>query len=191
VRRLACEGIRPRLPWAMALPVFKKDPSPLLPILENLKNDESEYVRRSVANNLNDISKDNPEIVLQLIGKWKGISKETDRIIRHASRSLLKQGHTEALSSFGLNHALKAEVEDLELSRTKLRIGDAFTFSFGLRLKEKKPHEVRLEYRIYFMKANGKTSPKIFQLRTYAMDGLACIDICRTHRFADLTTRKH
>ena len=66
VRRLASEGCRPRLPWAVALPMFKKDPSPLLPILENLKDDASLYVRKSVANNLNDISKDHPDLVLEL-----------------------------------------------------------------------------------------------------------------------------
>ena len=72
VRRLASEGCRPRLPWAMGLPDFKKDPGPILPILENLKNDSSEYVRRSVANNLNDIAKDHPDLALQIAKKWKG-----------------------------------------------------------------------------------------------------------------------
>ena len=97
VRRLASEGSRPRLPWAMALPALKKDPAPLLDILENLKNDPSDSVRRSVANNLNDIAKDNPEVVLSIAAKWKGFSKETDAIIKHGCRTLLKQGHSEIL----------------------------------------------------------------------------------------------
>jgi 3-methyladenine DNA glycosylase AlkC len=91
VRRLASEGSRSRLPWGMALPEFKKDPQPLLPLLENLKNDPSEWVRKSVANNLNDIAKDNPEVVLAIAAKWKGISKEADAIIKHGCRTLLKQ----------------------------------------------------------------------------------------------------
>ena len=70
VRRLSTEGCRPRLPWAMALQTFKKDPSPIIPILEKLIDDESETVRRSVANNINDISKDNPETALNLCEKW-------------------------------------------------------------------------------------------------------------------------
>ena len=91
VRRLASEGCRPRLPWAMALPNLKKDPTPIIPILENLKNDPARFVRLSVANNLNDIAKDNPEIVIDLAKKWKGESKEVDWIIKHGCRTLLKQ----------------------------------------------------------------------------------------------------
>ncbi len=92
LRRLASEGSRPRLPWAMALPAFKKDPTPILPILEILKDDESEDVRRSVANHLNDISKDNPEIALDVCGKWYGKAEHTDKIVKHACRTLLKAG---------------------------------------------------------------------------------------------------
>ena len=103
VRRLASEGSRPRLPWAMAIPELKKNPDAILPILENLKNDSSESVRRSVANSLNDIAKDNPQVVLDIAAKWKGISKETDAIIKHGSRTLLKQGHSEILKHFGLD----------------------------------------------------------------------------------------
>ncbi|HZG55623.1 DNA alkylation repair protein, partial [Paenibacillus sp.] len=77
VRRLASEGSRPRLPWAMALPAFKRDPTPTLPILERLKADPSEYVRRSVANHLNDISKDHPRLALDVARRWKGVSPET------------------------------------------------------------------------------------------------------------------
>lgn len=191
VRRLASEGIRPRLPWAIALPQFKKDPAPLLPILENLKEDESDYVRRSVANNLNDISKDHPDVVLGIIKRWKNASKETDWIVKHASRGLLKKGHTEALQSFGLNHAVKAEITQLKLSRAKLAIGESFDFSFTLGMDEKKAHDLRVEYKIYFMKANGKPSPKVFQVGTYKLKPLQTKQFKRTHKFADLTTRKH
>lgn len=90
IRRLACEGCRPRLPWAVALPKFKKDPKSILPILERLKSDKSEYVRRSVANNLNDISKDNPDVVINIVKEWFGDNNETDRVVKHACRTLLK-----------------------------------------------------------------------------------------------------
>lgn len=191
VRRLASEGIRPRLPWAMALPQFKKDPSPILPILELLKNDESEYVRKSVANCLNDISKDHPEMVIGIINKWKGISKETDWIIKHGSRGLLKQGHEQALASFGLNHLIKTKVQQLTVSKVSLKIGEQFDFGFDITLEEKTSHEVRVEYQIYFMKANGKMSPKIFQVGTYTFNPKQTISFKRKHAFADLTTRKH
>jgi 3-methyladenine DNA glycosylase AlkC len=191
VRRLASEGIRPRLPWAMALPDFKKNPTDILPILETLKQDESEYVRRSVANCLNDISKDHPNVVLNIVNQWKGLSKETDWIIKHASRGLLKQGHMEALSSFGLKHNIKANVTELNLSKSKLAIGDRFTFKFDVELLEKTTEQVRIEYRIYFVKATGKTSGKIFQIGTYDMKPKQRLSFTKQHAFADLTTRKH
>src|SRR5690606_4946459 len=90
-----------RLPWAMALPELKKDPPPIINLLEKLKDDPHEWVRLSVANNLNDISKDHPDLAVSLFKKWHGKSKETDWVLKHASRTLLKQGHTEILSLFG------------------------------------------------------------------------------------------
>lgn len=92
LRRLASEGGRPRLPWATKLDMFIEDPSPLLPILENLKDDPSKYVQTSVANCINDILKDNPAIGRRLIEQWKKgkSSKERRWIIKHALRNLLK-----------------------------------------------------------------------------------------------------
>ena len=191
VRRLASEGIRPRLPWAMALPEFKKDPSPILPILELLKQDESEYVRKSVANCINDISKDHPELVINIINTWKGISPHTDWIVKHGSRGLLKKGNEAALASFGLNHRIKTSVSNLSLNKKRLPIGGEFEFTFEVMLQEKLQHEVRIEYVVYFMKANGKLSPKIFQVGTYSFNPNQVLSFKRKHRFADLTTRKH
>eukprot|EP00487_Bulimina_marginata_P009270 TRINITY_DN3638_c0_g1_i1.p1 TRINITY_DN3638_c0_g1~~TRINITY_DN3638_c0_g1_i1.p1 ORF type:complete len:111 (-),score=0.82 TRINITY_DN3638_c0_g1_i1:51-383(-) len=91
IRRLASEGCRPRLPWAIALPSFKKDPVDYFPILNELKNDESLYVRRSVSNNLNDISKDNPSLVIDFIKENIGFTKECDSMLKHAGRTLLKK----------------------------------------------------------------------------------------------------
>lgn len=91
VRRLASEGCRPALPWGQALPQFKKDPSPVIAILEQLKDDPSPYVRKSVANNLNDISKTHPVLIENLAKDWYGKSVNTDWIIKHACRTLLKK----------------------------------------------------------------------------------------------------
>jgi 3-methyladenine DNA glycosylase AlkC len=191
VRRLASEGIRPRLPWAMALPEFKKDPKPILPILELLKNDESEYVRKSVANCLNDISKDHPDVLLQTVNNWKGNSKVTDWIVKHASRGLLKQGNVDALKTFGLNEQVHAKVTQLKISKNTLKIGDEFSFETSILLLDKTSHDIRVEYNIYFMKSNGKHAPKIFQIGTYLLNPKQEITIKRKHKFADLTTRKH
>ncbi len=155
VRRLASEGSRTRLPWAIALHELKKNPSPILPILENLKADESEYVRRSVANNLNDISKDNPNIVIAIAEKWKGYGKHTESIIKHGCRTLLKQGHPEILKYYQLNNGENIQVKDFEIITPKVKVGNDLKFSFMLTNTEGKTEKVRIEYAIYYLRLNG------------------------------------
>lgn len=162
VRRLASEGCRPRLPWAMAVPYLKKDPSPVLPILENLKADSSEYVRRSVANNLNDISKDHPQIVLQLAAIWKGTNPDTDKLLKHACRTLLKAGHPQALQLFGFGLKDVVETYPLILNKKAFQLNEAVEFTFSCRALQ--TAEVRLQYIINFARQNGKVSKKVFYL---------------------------
>ncbi|MCB0641964.1 MAG: DNA alkylation repair protein [Phaeodactylibacter sp.] len=190
VRRLATEGCRPRLPWAIALTAYKKDPSPILPILEQLKDDASEYVRRSVANNLNDICKDHPELALQLARSWQGRSAETDWVVKHGLRTLLKKGHPEALQLFGFAKPDQMEVHQLQSTTPSVRIGSDFHFSFQLENPGPEPVRLRLEYRIAYLKKTGKHSPKIFMLseNTYPPGSHS---IQRKHSFLDRTTRKH
>lgn len=98
VRRLSSEGVRPRLPWAKQLKIFIEDPKPILPILHNLKDDPSKYVQKSVANCLNDILKDNPEIGIEVIDEWcNNPTKERRWIIKHSLRTLIKQENDWAL----------------------------------------------------------------------------------------------
>jgi 3-methyladenine DNA glycosylase AlkC len=190
VRRLATEGIRPRLPWAAPLPAFKKDPTKVLEVLEALKNDPSEYVRRSVANNLNDITKDHPALVLKTAKRWIGKSEATDKLLKHACRTLLKQGNTEALGIFGFSSKVNASIGKFEIRNSKLKIGDTLTFDFVLNNESKKIQQLRLEYVIHFMKSNGKQSKKVFQLSSKHFSP-GEIPFKRTHRFKDFTTRKH
>jgi 3-methyladenine DNA glycosylase AlkC len=188
VRRLASEGYRPRLPWGIAIPYLKKDPSPVLPVLELLKNDPSENVRRSVANNLNDIAKDHPALVVQLAKKWSGQSPEIDWIVRHGSRTLLKRGHDEALQHFGLHAVRGVEILHLKVNKKKLRIGEELVFSFDLSVR--KESKIRLEYAIDYVKASGKTNRKIFHLREgFVKRGEH--PLSKRQAFKDLTTRKH
>ncbi|MGD9346034.1 MAG: DNA alkylation repair protein [Candidatus Aminicenantes bacterium] len=188
VRRFASEGCRPRLPWAMALPKFKKDPSLILPVLEKLKNDESEDVRRSVANNLNDISKDNPEVTLKICEKWYGQSKDTDWIVKHACRTMLKAGDKRALSIFGYTDPSTMRIKNFKLEKTKLKIGDDMRFSFDLAVKEKS--KVRLEYAIAYVKAKGKRSKKVFKITENDYPA-GTVTVSRKHSLADMSTRKH
>ncbi len=188
VRRLASEGFRPRLPWAMAVPYLKKDPAVLLPVLENLKQDESETVRRSVANNLNDIAKEHPDVVMQLASKWQGISPEVDWVIRHGSRTLLKKGNTKALKYFGLTETKGVSIGLLKTDKKKIKMGDDLYFSFTMTVK--KAAKLRIEYGIDFMKANGKTNRKIFKLsESHFEKGEHLLE--RKQSFRDFTTRKH
>lgn len=191
VRRFSSEGCRPRLPWAMALPDLKKDPSLILPILENLKNDPSEFVRRSVANNLNDISKDNPDIVLQLVNRWQGSSKETDWVIKHGCRTLLRKADDQALNIFGFSGAVNCEIIDFSIQPNHIKISDSLRFSFQLISKEKQPIKYRIEYAIYFVKSSGKQSRKLFKITENTFHPNTPYTFNRTQRFHDLTTRKH
>lgn len=189
VRRLASEGCRPRLPWGMALPEFKKNPVPILPILEKLKADDSEYVRRSVANNLNDIAKDNPETVIKIAQNWYGDNSKTDWIVKHACRTLLKQGRAEVLKIFGFGDADLVEVKDLKLSKNQVKIGEGLTFSFGIQSIENQ--KLRLEYIVEYVKANGKTSPKVFQITEREFQAKQWETFEKKISFENLTTRKH
>ena len=190
VRRFASEGCRPRLPWGMGVPALKKDPSLILPILEKLKDDPEEFVRKSVANNLNDISKDHPDIVLEMCERWKGNSKNTDRIIKHACRTLLKQGNKRALLLFGFANPDNMNIENLMFSTTSPKIGEEIQFSFDLILNNQKKQKIRLEYIVHFVKSTGKTSPKVFQIKEVEL-APGRHSIIKKHSFANKSTRKH
>ncbi len=189
VRRLASEGSRPRLPWAMAIPELKRDPAPVLPILENLKEDPSEWVRRSVANNLNDISKDHPALVLDIVSKWKNRSKATDAIIKHGCRTMLKQGHPSILKHYGL----KSEniiLQDFQVFTPRVHIGESLAFTFTVVNSQAVAQLIRIEYAVYYLKQNGQSAKKVFKIseRTYAPYESAMVQ--RKQSFRRITTRK-
>jgi len=191
VRRLSSEGIRPRLPWGMGVPMLKRDPSPILPILENLKNDPAETVRRSVANNLNDIAKDHPELVLYIAGRWLGQSAETDWIVRHACRGLLKKGNAAALTHFGFQKGLDGiEISNFKVT-DKVAIGGRLDFSFSVKNTAPAPAQIRLEYGIDYQTLSGKISSKIFKIKELTLKSGQVENITRHQRFQDFTTRKH
>lgn len=191
VRRLASEGSRSRLPWAMALPDFKKDPAPVLPILENLKHDPSEYVRRSVANNLNDIAKDNPEITLEVSRQWIGKMPETDRLVKHACRTLLKAGNSDALQLFRYGDPNVFSISDFEIETPEVLFGADLKFSFNLTNTGKSEELVRLEYGMYYMKANGSLSKKVFKISEKPVEGGSEQIIKRKQSFKPISTRKY
>ena len=189
VRRLACEGCRPRLPWAMALPKFKNDPTSILPILEQLKSDESEYVRRSVANNLNDISKDNPAIVIKIAKKWKGLNADTDKLVKHGCRTLLKSGQPKVLTLFGYKEPKDIQVKKLNVTK-EIEMGKEIVFSFSLLTTKKNLGKLRIEYIIDFVRQNNKTGKKVFKI-SEGNYSESVREISKKHSFREISTRRY
>ena len=189
IRRLSSEGCRPALPWGQALPKYKNDPSPILPILEELKADPSLYVRKSVANNLNDISKTHPDLVIKLVKEWQGKNEHTDWIIKHASRTLLKNGNRDALAIFGYNDIDSVDVKDFTLNKNSIKIGENLSFSFTILAKEET--KLRLEYGIDYVKSNGKRNRKIFQISESILKKDQKKEYSKIHSFVNVSTRKH
>lgn len=191
VRRLSCEGCRPRLPWGIAIQPFKKDPSLILPILDNLKNDSCLYVRKSVANNLNDISKDNPDLIIELIKNWKGQSIHTDWIVKHGARSLLKKAHAKALMMFDIDPTLGVTLIDFNIHEDVISLGEKMTFSFSLKSDAEKRSIIRIEYAVYYVKSTGKHSRKLFKISEKEYLPNTTLSGMKSISFKDLTTRKH
>lgn len=191
-RRLASEGCRPRLPWASALPEFKKDPAFILPILEMLKADSSEYVRRSVANNLNDIAKDHPELVITLAKRWlaEDNSKNRSRLVKHACRTLLKQAEPKALWLFGYAPPEQVNVTDLRCD-SDIALGETVNFSFIIRQQQNLAlNKIRIEFAIDFMKKNGSAARKIFKISESVV---SCSEkqVKKSFSFKPISTRKY
>ncbi|MBY1553899.1 DNA alkylation repair protein [Clostridioides difficile] len=189
IRRLASEGCRPQLPWGQAISKFKKDPTPVLPILEQLKTDTSTYVQKSVANNLNDISKTHPDLVISIAKDWYGKNKSTNWIVKHGCRTLLKKGNRDVLALFGYDDTTSINLQDFTLETTSISIGEDLTFSFNILAK--KATKTRLEYGIDYMKSNGKRNRKIFKISEVSLKENEKKSYMKKHSFADVSVRRH
>ncbi|BCN93490.1 hypothetical protein THMIRHAM_12750 [Thiomicrorhabdus immobilis] len=163
LRRLASEGVRPRLPWATHLPWIAKNPDWVRPILENLKSDSSRYVQKSVANLINDLSKTQREWVLDLAETWMlNACTETQWIIKHGLRTLLKQGDSRALMLMGYGDVSHLRLSDWQLD-TKVAIGEKLHGQFNL-TSNKPMGLLRLEYALWFLRKSQVPYRKVFKL---------------------------
>ncbi|WP_262696131.1 DNA alkylation repair protein [Kordiimonas aquimaris] len=189
VRRLASEGSRPRLPWGIRLDQFVNDPAPLLPLLEKLKDDPDEYVRRSVANNLNDIAKDHPAVVANIAEAWlKNASKNRHRLVKHACRTLIKSGDQRVLSAFGYK-AVKLNQVSFEILTPTVKYGDeALEFELVIS-SDGKPTNLMIDYAVHFMKANGSLAPKVFKWKDLKGFEDKQLKAQRKHAIKPITTR--
>ena len=191
VRRLASEGCRPRLPWSFRLAQIQGDPTLAAAILDNLKADESLYVRKSVANHLNDITKDHPEWVLDLIEGWSLENKHTAWIAKHALRSLIKQGNQRALAIIGASGKAEVEIVEVKVEPALIRLGEKITLSFVVKSTVAESQRLVIDYAIDYVKANGSTSAKVFKLKALTLPGKAIEQVSRGQQIKELTTRKH
>lgn len=164
VRRLASEGTRPRLPWGTAVPVLLENPRVGLGLLELLRHDPSETVRRSVANHLNDLSKTHPELVVSTVERWLVEEEPVDqRMIEHGLRTLVKQGSEQALQVLGFSSTPEVIVERFDVSPTEISIGDTVTLSAVVRSTGESPQRLVVDFVVHHVNADGSTSPKVFK----------------------------
>ncbi|PBQ30254.1 DNA alkylation repair protein [Sphingobacteriaceae bacterium] len=191
VRRLSSEGSRPRLPWSFKLDEVIKNPAVTKTILETLKEDDELYVRKSVANHLNDITKENAGYMLDLVNSWNKKHPHTAWIIKHASRSLIKKGHAGSLSVFDYEKNVKVRVENFKLSKSKITLGESLTFEFDLISEKTKDQKLVVDYIIHYKKKSGDLSAKVFKLKDVELKAKETIHISKSQTFKDFTTRKH
>jgi len=190
VRRLASEGSRPRLPWSFQLRNLIADPSPTAPILEALKADPSLYVRKSVANHLNDIGKDHPDRLLERVSGWDLSDKHTAWIARHALRTLIKKGDARALALIGTTGKAEVRVEAFAIEPAKIRLGERITTKARLASTSTAPQRLVIDYAVHYPKKNG-ISRKVFKLKETELLANAGCELAISQTVKDFTTRKH
>jgi len=200
VRRLVSEGTRPRLPWGMRLSIFIEQPELVIPLLVALRDDEEEYVRRSVANHLNDIAKDHPQLIIETAQQWLSEEelallsavqrKQRIKLIRHACRTLFKQGEPEVMALFGYMPATDVQCI-LTSSEVTVPFSGSFEFEMQLTKTTSKANLLMVDYVMHFQKANGKQVPKVFKWLDRSFTGTGNEKISRKHSFKKISTRKY
>ena len=192
VRRLVSEGSRPRLPWAPRLRRFQDDPQPVIELLELLKDDPEEYVRRSVANNLNDIAKDHPDLVVEIAERWsQGASPDRLRLIRHGLRTLIKQGDLGALAVLGYGPESPIHIVDVRVEPPIAAIGGKVRISVDLENPEPDSSGALVDLVVHFVKANGSARPKVFKGAERTLAGHERSTVSKTVSLRQHSTRTH
>lgn len=191
VRRLVSEGSRPRLPWGQQLKALIRDPSPTLPLLQTLQDDPSPYVRRSVANHLNDIAKDHPKLIAQwLAHHLPEASAERRSLLRHASRTLIKDGDPSVLKAWGLGGNFHGQAV-LKLTPARVRLGEQVQLSLNLQSSSSRAQSLVIDYAIHHVKADGSTTPKVFKGWVLQLPARATKQLEKGHSMRLITTRRY
>ncbi|WP_293750427.1 DNA alkylation repair protein [uncultured Paraglaciecola sp.] len=190
VRRLVSEGTRTRLPWASRLPEFIQDPSPVIVLLELLKDDPELYVRRSVANNLNDIGKDHPELLANIAKRWlNNASKDRIWLVKHSLRSAIKRGEKGALEALGYGQVVDVKIQQVNITPEKAKMGSSVQINFELINQSRKKAALMVDFSILFIKANGKANPKVFKLKAIEIEPAQTLRFSKKVSLKAMTTR--
>jgi 3-methyladenine DNA glycosylase AlkC len=197
VRRWVSEGSRTRLPWGERLHIFIQKPELTCELIEPLIFDSELYVRKSVANHMNDITKDNPEYAMKVLKKWKSKIKTAfdkerlDWIIKHALRSLIKAGNAEALNLIGISTKVDLEINKFKIQNKNIQMGEKVEFDFEILSSSSKTQDIVLDYVVHFAKSNGTMSPKVFKLKNLKLKPSEKLVIKKAHPIKEITTRKY
>lgn len=191
VRRFSSEACRPKLPWGGNMKALEVDPSPIFPIMETLITDESLFVKKSVANNLNDISKTHPNQVIAFCKRWKNGNPHSEWIIKHACRTMLKAGQADVMQLFNYANIDQYRIYSFALKNAEVTFGNQLEFEVSLQNQSDQKAMTRLEYGLYLLKANGQKNRKVFKISEFNLDAKSKYKVTKKHAFVELTTRKY
>jgi 3-methyladenine DNA glycosylase AlkC len=191
VRRLASEGTRPFLPWAIRVGALTASPEKTVPILDALRRDRSEYVRRSVANHVNDLSRHNPELVIQTAQRWLSEPDPNTRwVVRHGLRTLVKKADPRALALMGFPEA-RVQVSPISVVDETVLLPGALDFSFAVTNDGDERVRLAVDYVVSYVKSSGSLNEKVFKLTTRDVEPGERIELRKRHAIHQMTTRVH
>jgi hypothetical protein len=167
------------------------DPSPTAPILEALKSDTSAYVRKSVANHLNDITKDNPDWVIDRVSGWDMGNRNTAWIVRHALRTIIKKGDPRALGLIGTTGKPLVRIEAFSVVPPAVALGEHITLYTRIRSIAERSQQLVIDYAVHYVKKNGAASRKVFKLKEITLPPTGSAELSTSQTIRDFTTRKH
>jgi 3-methyladenine DNA glycosylase AlkC len=192
IRRLASEGTRAFLPWSTRVKGLLARPRATLPIITALYRDPSEYVRRSVANHLNDLSRQDPEVVLETARAWLDEPDENSvRLITRGLRTLVKHGNAQALALLGFAPAENLTVDGPALDSASVPFGGVARFRIAVTNTGSTPARLAIDYIVHHSKANGSQTSKTFRLTTATLAPGERLERTREHSFRAITTRRY
>lgn len=191
LRRFASEGIRPYLPWGLQIKSFAQNPQPIFEVLQKLMHDENEYVQKSVGNNLNDITKNHPDLVIDFLKPYaQNPTKGQQKIIHLATRNLIKKGYSKAFQLLNYTTQIQCTAQ-LKISPSTIKMGETITLEAQIQSNSTLSQNLLIDYCIYFVRANGKNNTKVFKWKKLLLNSQESLQLQTQYSFKPITTRKY